>query len=96
MEIVNIEARTFEAMLSKFEVFADRMEKLCTLYGDMSQRTWLDNQDVCLMLNISPRTLQTLRDNGTLPYSHICTMSQGNPTTIQESMPSRLNPNMSA
>lgn len=40
MEIVNIEARTFEAMLSKFEVFADRMEKLCTLYGDMSQRTW--------------------------------------------------------
>ena len=61
MEIVNIEARTFEAMLSKFEVFADRMEKLCTFYGDMSQRTWLDNQDVCLMLNISPRTLQTLR-----------------------------------
>ena len=26
---------------------------------------WLDNQDVCQMLNISPRTLQTLRDNGT-------------------------------
>ena len=41
MEIVNIEARTFEAMLSKFKVFADRMEKLCTLYGDMSQRTCL-------------------------------------------------------
>ena len=71
MEIVNIEARTFEAMLSKFEVFADRMEKLCTLYGDMSQRMWLDNQDVCLMLNISPRTLQTLRDNGTLAYTKI-------------------------
>ena len=71
MEIVNIEARTFEAMLSKFEVFADRMEKLCSLYGDMSQRTWLDNQDVCIMLNISPRTLQTLRDNGTLTYTKI-------------------------
>ena len=32
---------------------------------------WLDNQDVCQMLNISPGTLQTLRDNGTLAYSQI-------------------------
>lgn len=32
---------------------------------------WLDNQEVCQMLNISPRTLQTLRDNGTLAYSQI-------------------------
>ena len=83
MEIVNIEARTFEAMLSKFEVFADRMEKLCTLYGDMSQRTWLDNQDVCLMLNISPRTLQTLRDNGTLPYSQICHKTYYKPEDVE-------------
>jgi hypothetical protein len=32
---------------------------------------WLDNQDVCQMLNISPRKLQTLRDNGTLAFSQI-------------------------
>jgi len=32
---------------------------------------WLDSQDVCQMLNISPRALQTLRDNGTLAYSQI-------------------------
>ena len=30
---------------------------------------WMDNQDVCRMLNISPRTLQTLRDNGTLAFT---------------------------
>ena len=29
------------------------------------------NQDVCRILNICPRTLQTLRDNGTLAYSQI-------------------------
>ena len=28
----------------------------------------LDNQDVMLKLHISPRTLQTLRSNGTIPY----------------------------
>lgn len=32
---------------------------------------WLDNQDVMLALHISPRTLQTLRSNGTLPFSRI-------------------------
>lgn len=83
MEIVNIEARTFEAILSKLEVFADRMEKLCTLYGDMSQKTWLDNQDVCIMLNISLRTLQTLRDNGRLPYSQICHKTYYKPEDVE-------------
>ena len=32
---------------------------------------WMDNQEVCEQLRISPRTLQTLRDNGTLAYSQI-------------------------
>lgn len=32
---------------------------------------WLDNQDVMMMLHISLRSLQTLRSNGTLPYSRI-------------------------
>lgn len=32
---------------------------------------WLDGQDVCDLLHITPRTLQTYRDNGTIPYSRI-------------------------
>ncbi|MDR3235630.1 MAG: helix-turn-helix domain-containing protein [Prevotellaceae bacterium] len=32
---------------------------------------WVDAQDVMQALHISPRTLQTLRSNGTLPYSRI-------------------------
>lgn len=35
------------------------------------KETWLDNQDVMQALHISKRTLQTFRDNGTLPYSKI-------------------------
>lgn len=34
-------------------------------------RDWLDNQDVMQALHVSCRTLQTLRSNGTLPYSRI-------------------------
>ena len=70
-QIVNIEAQTFEQMLSKFEGFAKRMEALCHLYGDKDISEWMDNQDVCQLLNISPRTLQTLRDNGTLAFSRV-------------------------
>ena len=32
---------------------------------------WLDSQDVMQALHISPRTLQTLRTNGSLPFSRI-------------------------
>ena len=52
MEIVNIEARTFEAMLSAFRTFADRLDTLCRLYGDMEEKKWLDNQEVCLLLKV--------------------------------------------
>ncbi len=71
MEIVNIDAETFERMLSKLESFAGRMEQLYRLHGSREMSQWLDNQDVCLLLKISPRTLQTLRDNGTLAFSRI-------------------------
>lgn len=71
MEIVNIDAQTFETMLSKFESFSRRVEQLYLLHGEKGTNDWLDNQDVCLLLNISPRTLQTFRDNGTLAYTQI-------------------------
>ena len=32
---------------------------------------WIDNSDVMRMLNISRRTLQTLRSNGKIPFSRI-------------------------
>jgi hypothetical protein len=70
MEIVNIEARTFEAMMSRFEAFTQKVEKLCE-GQDKGLKKWFDNQEVCQILNISKRSLQTYRDNGTLPYTQI-------------------------
>jgi len=71
MEIVSIERKTFEAMVAKFDRFVHRMEAICQRHGEKKMSEWMDNQDVCRMLNISPRTLQTLRDNGTLAFSQI-------------------------
>ena len=71
MEIVSIERKTFEELVAKFDRFVSRMDAICHRHGEKRMSEWMDNQDVCRMINISPRTLQTLRDNGTLSYSQI-------------------------
>lgn len=71
MEIINIEKSVFEAIMSRFENFAVRLENLFDKQCDKSLNTWLDNQDVCQILNISPRTLQTYRDTGRLAFTQV-------------------------
>lgn len=46
-------------------------EELDRLVEHTFLEDWIDNQDVMQLLHISSRTLQTLRSNGTLPYSRI-------------------------
>ncbi|MDD4590258.1 MAG: helix-turn-helix domain-containing protein [Parabacteroides sp.] len=83
MEVINIEAQTFEAMMSRFEAFTQRVETLCE-NRDKNLQRWLDNQDVCQILNISKRTLQTYRDNGTLAYSQINHKIYYKPCDVEE------------
>ena len=71
MEVVVIEKATFERTLSGFEDFAKKVERLCREHEDLGEREWLDSDDVCKLLCVSPRTLQTMRENGTLAYTKI-------------------------
>ena len=71
MEVISIERSTYEELLTNFNSFVTQMRAMADRGTDKKLGEWLDNQDVCQMLNISPRTLQTLRDNGTLAYSQI-------------------------
>lgn len=71
MEIVSIEVKTFERMKETVELICRKMQKLRSQYQSKQLDEWLDNQDVCLFLNISPRTLQTLRSNGALSFTQI-------------------------
>ena len=48
-----------------------RIELLRYTRAEVLKDTWIDNQDVLQTLHISKRTLQSLRDNGTLPYSKV-------------------------
>ena len=71
MEVISIERSTYEELLTSFNSFVTKMREMASRGNNKGLGDWLDNQDVCQMLNISPRTLQTLRDNGTLAYSQI-------------------------
>ena len=64
-------ASLVEELLTGINSFVAQMRAMADRGTDTKLGEWLDNQDVCQMLNISPRTLQTLRDNGTLAYSQI-------------------------
>ena len=64
MEVLIFQKEAFEEMAAKFSRFSDRVNELLAKQGSKSLNRWMDNQEVCRQLNISPRTLQTLRDNG--------------------------------
>ena len=66
MEVISIERSTYEELLTSFNNFVSQMKAMAGRGTDKLLGEWLDNQDVCQILNISPRTLQTLRQNGTL------------------------------
>ena len=55
MDVITIEKNTYEMMRDHFNKFINEIKQLC----ETSQhKKWLDNQDVCLLLQISKRTLQ--------------------------------------
>ena len=55
-------------LMERLNEFLNRQQESDSL---TSLAQWMDNSDVMRALNISQRTLQTLRSNGTLPYSQI-------------------------
>ena len=71
MEIISIEKKTFEELVSRLGQFVKRMDSINRQRSSRRMSDWMDNQDVCHALKISSRTLQTLRDSGRLPHSII-------------------------
>lgn len=69
MEIINIDAQVFQKMNNALMQLVKE-----THVNDLSKESldeWLDGQDVCLLMDISPRKLLFLRSNGMIPFSRI-------------------------
>ena len=78
MEIVTIEATVFESMLEYLENAARITDELCEKLREKRMGNgWIPK-------DASPRTLQTLRENGTLAYSRISHKVYYRPEDIQK------------
>ena len=77
MEIISFEKRTFEEIAAKLDRFVQRE------HGGKETSEWMDNHEVCRRLRISPRTLQTLRDNGTLAFTKIGNRTYYRPDDVE-------------
>lgn len=73
VDLIGIERDAFYGMQADFDKFADEMKEMLSRGADTDKRLgdWVDSQYVLNTLQISERTLQTFRDNGTLAYSQI-------------------------
>lgn len=58
-------------MLYQVEHLSEKADKILKKHDEKTQAEWLDSQDVCMLLNISKRTLQTYRDTGKISFSQI-------------------------
>ena len=71
MEVVIIERKAFEALMMDVSSLTEKVNCLCGREKDRRMAKWMDNEEVCRLLRLSPRTLQTMRDKGLIACSQI-------------------------
>lgn len=70
--------------MTRFEQFIWSVDAMCQKHGGKEMKKWLTGQDTCMMLNISKRTLQALRDSGRLAYTQINRMMYYKPEDVEQ------------
>ena len=71
MELISISVKVFNALAERMKTIEAKAETLCRRQDDLGLKKWLDHQEVCQILGISKRTLQSYRDTGKIPFSII-------------------------
>ncbi len=71
MEIVVIEKKAFEAILAEARSLTRQVEVLSRKCQDKRMQKWLTSEDVCELLKISQRSLQTLRSRHKIGYAQM-------------------------
>ena len=71
MEIIAIERKAFEQLLQEMQLLTARVETLARKCEDRKRRKWIDGDEVCELLRLSPRSLQELRSKHRIGYAQI-------------------------
>ena len=70
MEMYIIEKQVLDELTCRLETLKTKLDSLYANSG-VAPVKWLDNQQACIRLSASKRTLQNLRDSGILPFTKI-------------------------
>ena len=71
MDVITIEKKAFEALLAETSSLIRQVEVLTRQCQDRRLRKWLTSEDVCAILKISQRTLQSLRSKHQICYTQL-------------------------
>lgn len=72
MEVIAIQKSALDGIKNALQKLLELTENATRKYTPIfNEEKWLDNQEVCLMMNITKRTLQTYKDKGVLAYSKL-------------------------
>lgn len=93
MEIVCIDKKTFDELRERFCELEKKVTEVCRPVEDLGLKKWLDNQQVCEMLRISKKALQSYRDRGLIPFTRIKHKIFFKPEDVQRLLESNYHPN---
>ncbi|MFS2875831.1 helix-turn-helix domain-containing protein [Bacteroides thetaiotaomicron] len=71
MEIVIIEREAFETFMAEVSALTEKVDRLCARGTERRLKKWMDGEDVCRLLRLSPKTLQSMRDRGIVACSQV-------------------------
>lgn len=69
--VITIESRAFQSIINDIKALRNEVSNYQKENASPLTDKWLDNQEVCQLLNISKRTLQNHKTNGVIPFSQI-------------------------
>ncbi|MCT4645790.1 MAG: helix-turn-helix domain-containing protein [Carboxylicivirga sp.] len=66
--VVIVDEHLFNKLMSKIDHLSDKIDNINIAKNDGFKDRWYITEDVCKLLNVSRRTLQTMRDNKIIAY----------------------------
>lgn len=92
MDVITLESQAFNQIMSRIDNIENKVAEIVNKYNYPLDERWLDNEQVCALLNISKRLLQRYRDEKVLPFSQINHKIYYKVSDIQKHLKKNYNP----
>lgn len=71
MEIITMNKEVFDLIIKRILLLSKQVNEMKSKYGDKAMSKYLNSSDVCDILHIKSRTLQTYRETGKIGFTQI-------------------------